>query len=112
MVEESGAAILKMNSETYGLNQIVSQFILLSSDGVEGGSVSAATRAAEVVEAGHPDEERWEDYNEVSAHGPVSGDGIDDWDNHSPSSQKPAASAGDAGNRDGWADDDAVANFA
>ncbi|UWR79249.1 HAMP domain-containing protein [Phaeobacter inhibens] len=108
MVEESGAAILKMNSETYGLNQIVSQFILLSSDGVEGGSSSTAQRAAAAVEAGHPDEERWEDYNEVSAHGSVSGDGIDDWNNHGKSSQKSAAPAGG----DGWADDDAVANFA
>ncbi|UWR95122.1 methyl-accepting chemotaxis protein [Phaeobacter inhibens] len=108
MVEESGAAILKMNSETYGLNQIVSQFILLSSDGVEGGSSSTAKRAAAAVEAGHPDEERWEDYNEVSAHGSVSGDGIDDWNNHGKSSQKSAAPAGG----DGWADDDAVANFA
>ncbi|MBQ4808793.1 HAMP domain-containing protein [Phaeobacter sp. HS012] len=108
MVEESGAAILKMNSETYGLNQIVSQFILLSSDGVEGGSSSTAKRAAAAVEAGHPDEERWEDYNEVSAHGSVSGDGIDDWNNHGKSSQKSAAPTGG----DGWADDDAVANFA
>ncbi|GLO69470.1 methyl-accepting chemotaxis protein [Phaeobacter inhibens] len=107
MVEESGAAILKMNSETYGLNQIVSQFVLLSSDGGEGSSSSTAKRAA-AVEAGLPDEERWDDYNEVSAHGAVSGDGIDDWNSQGNSSQKSAASAGG----DGWADDDAVANFA
>ncbi|WP_416554802.1 MULTISPECIES: methyl-accepting chemotaxis protein [unclassified Phaeobacter] len=111
MVEESGAAILKMNSETYGLNQIVSQFVLLSADGAAGRAPSAAERAAAVVEAGHPDEERWEDYNEVSAHGPVSGDGIDDWDTDRASLHKSVGSkAGDAG--DDWADRDAVANFA
>ncbi|ATF17589.1 methyl-accepting chemotaxis protein [Phaeobacter gallaeciensis] len=111
MVEESGAAILKMNSETYGLNQIVSQFILLTSDGGEGGS-STAKRAAAAVEAGHPDEERWEDYNEASAHGSVSGDGIDEWNSQGSSSQNPAASASGAEGDDGWSDDDAVANFA
>ncbi|ATG40361.1 methyl-accepting chemotaxis protein [Phaeobacter piscinae] len=112
MVEESGAAILKMNNETHGLNQIVSQFVLLSSRGAEGRPSPAPARAASVAAADHPDEERWEDYNEVSAHGSASGDGIDEWNSHGTPSQKPAASTGDTGNRDGWADDDAVANFA
>ncbi|MFS4580587.1 methyl-accepting chemotaxis protein [Phaeobacter sp. C3_T13_0] len=112
MVEESGAAILSMNGETYGLNQIVGQFILLPSDGtVSQQSAPPAKAAAAPVEDSLPTEERWEDFNEASAHGSMSGDGIDDWDTHGTEQQASGSTGGDVDD-DGWENNSDLANFA
>nr|WP_237028931.1 methyl-accepting chemotaxis protein [Phaeobacter porticola] len=110
MVEESGSAIVKMNSETYGLNQIVSQFVLLSGEGIS--EPSPAQEAAMDAVTDVSGEERWEDYNEVTAHGSAGGDGIDEWDHHGTASPKASAAGGRAAEDENWLEDKALANFA